>query len=324
MAAAAAAAARGTPEEFGKGHGRSSTVMVATPPSSPPAPCGVSVELAIDKLAAALNAQTAPAALIASPLVSAGVGRRTARGDKSGAVMPWWRQLPGRWPLVWVSASPATADGTKQGMLGVADEVFRIVRGLWRLGGRCEVQPLDAGPPEAAPWQHCVGPAHLGICPPDFAVLLRFRGTSDVTGGKELTAPRERREPSPGPTASQGGNQTAGQRRLGQGRTTPMAAAARSASPNTSAAPCALDLAELDCPLFTYEVRAVSDQGMEVMDRATKDHGLREGGRDFDDCRRLFEFFDKLFRRLPIRHSGHGFPRGALDALVEQSVDWRW
>jgi len=199
-------------------------------------------------------------------------------------------------------------------MLGVEDEVFRIVRGLWRLGARCEVQPLDAGPLEAAPWQHCVGPTHAGSVPPDFTVQLRLRGTSDVVRGKESLTLQERREGSPVPSA-------AGQRRLIPGRIAPMAARTRSASPNTLSTPGAIDarLSELDQPPFTYEVRAVSDQGIEVMERAIKENGLRDGGRDFTDCLRLFEFFDdKLLRRLPVRHSGQGLPRGAMEALVKQ------
>jgi len=51
-----------------------------------------------------------------------------------------------------------------------------------------------------------------------------------------------------------------------------------------------------------YNVRPVSEQGIEMTERTTKD----TTSRDFEDSRRLYEFFEKLSKRMPNKQVGIG------------------
>uniref|UniRef100_A0A7S4SMS6 non-specific serine/threonine protein kinase n=1 Tax=Alexandrium monilatum TaxID=311494 RepID=A0A7S4SMS6_9DINO len=265
------------------------------------APLGISAELALDKLAAALL-QAAQAA----PPAGAGAWRRGGRSSTAVAPavqLPWWRQIAACWAYVLVGVASEQAAvqvavlpcgeilrGAEAVSTSEAAEATRVARGFWRLGLRCDVQPADAGSLDARLLveSHQQLEAPLQTVWPDFVVTFkRYPGTEGNGAGQELPSVET------GSAAKKAAGSAAGARGGGGGRFSASSAPAQSQSQAAGEAG--------STEIVRYFVRGVSEHGNELLERATKDAGGRDG-HQFDERQRLFDFFERLSRRAVSRH----------------------
>jgi len=241
--------------------------------------CGVSAELAMDKIAEAL-VQAAQS----NTTSHVGTWKRAPRSGTptpTTSVQHWWRQPSGCWAQVLVGAGVEADPGLEP--TGLADEALKVACGLWRLGARCEVRQADAGPLDTrSVLEHFGGDALVGPVLPDFIVTLRWMPRPPPNpGGAHVCSPRS-------------------------------SAACSAYAPGGAGNGINNASAEDDStPVVRYFVKALSESGIEAMERATKD-----GTRDFDERSKVFEFFEKLARRIPVKHMTSTLPRG-LEALHE-------
>eukprot|EP00928_Gymnodinium_smaydae_P082503 TRINITY_DN65841_c0_g1_i2.p1 TRINITY_DN65841_c0_g1~~TRINITY_DN65841_c0_g1_i2.p1 ORF type:complete len:340 (-),score=30.10 TRINITY_DN65841_c0_g1_i2:175-1194(-) len=259
--------------------------------------CGISMELAVDKLTAALVEAARDA------------HGSTWRGAAASGKAPWWRELPGCWPLVLVGA--VARDGCLEAVesfraQGLFEEVLALSSGLWRLGARCEVHatPIDAA--GVTQIQHGTSE---GSFRPDFLLLVQQHGgRQDASGSGVASHGRDRED-----HMNFGGESGASAFSFAPGKRN--GAASAEVSGKASASPAVDERRSLSptSSRIVYEVRAVSDQAIEAMQRAKKDHAPV----DFDERRKVYEFFEKLARRAVHRPLGQLIPRGALEALMQ-------
>lgn len=264
--------------------------------------CGASFELAVDRLTAALVQADAEASSVPT-------GSHWRRGARHSCdKVPWWRQLPGCWPLVLVGAVRENDVGERQESC-LSDEVLLVTRGLWRLGIACEAHTTFLDASSAAHWQH-VG-CEAGGLRPDFVLFVFFQGAQQEigcsedgcnfvecnSGVKTPSSPPSFKKPASPPPSKKGGAFV---------RTSSPGAQYYTGRHGSST--------NMDDVRIMFEVRARSEQAFEIMGRTTKDQSLRE----FDDRHRVIEFFEKLSRRLPNRPLGHLIPKTAFETPAER------
>jgi len=224
--------------------------------------CAVSAELAMDKLAAALVSQGLTAQ-------AANLSRQRGKSQTTLA-LPWWRQAANCWPSVLLG--PAEDGRDEWQLLQISYEALQVAGGLWKVGASCQLWPPGAGGIDArvvSEAQKSFAQYGLqgfaGLAPPDFIVTI-MENKETVEEPQTQSDCNEKQKQKPGESNKKkpkNGDEDGTKK------------------------------AQKSEIRFRFQLRAISDQGHEVMDRPAKETGRKA----FEDRAKLLDFLERLAQR---------------------------
>eukprot|EP00927_Polykrikos_kofoidii_P000047 TRINITY_DN10021_c0_g2_i1.p1 TRINITY_DN10021_c0_g2~~TRINITY_DN10021_c0_g2_i1.p1 ORF type:complete len:1886 (-),score=379.42 TRINITY_DN10021_c0_g2_i1:126-5783(-) len=265
-------------------------VPVAIEPS-----IGLSAEVNLDNVAAALvqAAQTTPAVVAMQAAGRKWHGHTTDRGAPqgkeaypSGAGLVWWRQAAGCWAHVLVggASDDSLVESTTGGCVGHALPHGQGGNGGERSGGteEGEVDTLQREVLRVTSGLWRLG-VRCEVCPRGHRRSLDLKSVQEAYHQQ---------------------SQQVGSSEVAPGVSLPDFVLVLRPSPESSATTQWSDTVAAQAGV-RYSLWALSELGLHLMKNATKEVSMRE----FEERLRVFEFFERLARRLPFKHMGLGLPQ---------------